>query len=67
MPSLEPFVRWRIPFYVKDDQGVRYIKIDTATREEGAHMYGRLDPLLVGRRVPTRIGDLVRGAVAGPL
>lgn len=35
MPSLEPFVRWRIPFCVKDDQGMRCIKIDTATRVEG--------------------------------
>lgn len=48
-PSLEPIVRWGLPFYVKDGQDVCYIKIDkdfiafgfgevkNPTREEGAH------------------------------
>jgi len=50
-PSLEPVVRWGLPFYVKDGHDVCYIKIDknfiafgfgevkNPTREEGAHMH----------------------------
>lgn len=50
-PSLEPIVRWGLPFYVKDGQDVCYIKPDkdyiafgfgevkNPTVEEGAHMH----------------------------
>ncbi|PRB43398.1 hypothetical protein CQ020_08120 [Arthrobacter sp. MYb23] len=50
-PSLEPIVRWGLPFYVKDGQDVCYIKPDkeyivfgfgevvNPAREEGAHMH----------------------------
>ena len=50
-PSLEPIVRWGLPFYVKDGQDVCYIKMDkdfiafgfgevaNPTVEEGAHMH----------------------------
>lgn len=50
-PSLEPIVRWGLPFYVKDGQDVCYIKPDknyiafgfgeviNPTIEEGAHMH----------------------------
>ena len=50
-PSLEPIVRWGLPFYVKDGQDVCYIKIDkdfiafgfgevkNPTVDEGTHMH----------------------------
>ena len=50
-PSLEPIVRWGLPFYVKDGKDVCYIKPDkdfivfgfgevvNPAREEGAHMH----------------------------
>ncbi|WEV79833.1 DUF1801 domain-containing protein [Janibacter cremeus] len=50
-PSLEPIVRWGLPFYVKDGQDVCYIKPDkeylafgfgevvNPAHEEGAHMH----------------------------
>ncbi len=50
-PSLEPIVRWGLPFYVKDGKDVCYIKVDkdfiafgfgevvNPAREEGAHMH----------------------------
>ncbi|MBM6620533.1 DUF1801 domain-containing protein [Micrococcaceae bacterium RIT802] len=50
-PSLEPIVRWGLPFYVKDGKDVCYIKPDkdfitfgfgevvNPTREEDAHMH----------------------------
>ena len=50
-PSLDPIVRWGLPFYVKDGRDVCYIKIDkdfiafgfgeveNPTVEEGAHMH----------------------------
>lgn len=50
-PSLEPIVRWGIPFYVKDGQDVCYIKVDkdfiafgfgevsSPTRDEGDHLH----------------------------
>lgn len=50
-PSLEPIVRWGLPFYVKDGKDVCYIKVGkdfiafgfgeaiNPTREEGAHMH----------------------------
>jgi len=50
-PSLEPIVRWGLPFYVKDGKDVCYIKIGkdfiafgfgeaiNPAREEGVHMH----------------------------
>ncbi|CAN7333371.1 DUF1801 domain-containing protein [Arthrobacter sp. LjRoot78] len=50
-PSLEPIVRWGLPFYVKDGKDICYIKPDkdfiafgfgevvNPAREEGAHMH----------------------------
>ena len=50
-PSLEPIVRWGLPFYVKDGKDVCYIKPDkdyiafgfaevvSPAREEGAQMH----------------------------
>jgi len=50
-PSLEPIVRWGLPFYVKDGKDVCYIKVDkdylafgfgevvNPAREEGASMH----------------------------
>ena len=50
-PSLEPIVRWGLPFYVKDGKDICYIKADkdylvfgfsevvNPAREEGAHMH----------------------------
>lgn len=50
-PSLEPIVRWGLPFYVKDGKDVCYIKAGkdyiafgfgeaiNPAREEGAHMH----------------------------
>lgn len=50
-PSLEPIVRWGLPFYVKDGQDVCYIKPDkdylvfgfgevvNPAQEGGAHMH----------------------------
>ena len=50
-PSLEPIVRWGLPFYVKDGKDVCYIKPDkdfiafgfgevvNPAHEEGAHMH----------------------------
>lgn len=50
-PSLEPIVRWGLPFYVRDGKDVCYIKPDkdfiafgfgevvNPAREEGAHMH----------------------------
>jgi hypothetical protein len=50
-PSLEPIVRWGLPFYVKDGKDICYIKPDkdfiafgfgevvSPAREEGAHMH----------------------------
>ncbi len=50
-PSLEPIVRWGLPFYVKNGKDICYIKADkdfiafgfgesvNPTREEGAHMH----------------------------
>jgi hypothetical protein len=61
-PSLEPIVRWGLPFYVKDGKDVCYIKPDkefiafgfgevvNPAREDGAgHAPGRVNPHLVGR------------------
>lgn len=50
-PSLQPIVRWGLPFYVKDGKDVCYIKTDKTfiafgfgedvnpAREQGAHMH----------------------------
>lgn len=50
-PSLEPIVRWGLPFYVKDGKDVCYIKVDkdfiafgfgevvNPAREEGTSMH----------------------------
>lgn len=50
-PSLEPVVRWGLPFYVRDGQDICYIKADkdfiafgvgevvNPAREEGVHMH----------------------------
>jgi len=50
-PSLEPIVRWGLPFYVKDGKDVCYIKPDkdflafgfgevvNPTQDEGGHMH----------------------------
>lgn len=75
-PALEPVVRWGIPFYVKDDQDVCYIKTDQSfivfgfgevnnpTVEEGAHMHPVAWTLTsLDEATETRIGALVRKAV----
>jgi hypothetical protein len=61
-PSLEPIVRWGLPFYVKDGKDVCYTKPDKEfiavrvwrgreSRSRGGreHAPGRVDPHLAGR------------------
>ncbi|MGC2241781.1 MAG: DUF1801 domain-containing protein [Acidimicrobiia bacterium] len=74
-PSLEPIVRWGLPFYVKDGQDVCYIKMDkdfiafgfgevkNPTVEEG----GRMHPVAwtltsLDAATEARIGELVKKA-----
>lgn len=74
-PSLEPIVRWGLPFYVKDGQDVCYIKIDedfiafgfgevkNPTVEEGAHMHPVAWTLTsLDAATEARIGALVKKA-----
>jgi hypothetical protein len=74
-PSLEPIVRWGIPFYVKDGQDVCYIKIDkdfiafgfgevkNPTVEEGGHMHPVAWTLTsLDAATEARIGALVEKA-----
>lgn len=74
-PSLEPTVRWGLPFYVKDGQDVCYIKVDkefiafgfgevvNPTQEEGADMHPVAWTLTsLGAATEAKIGDLVKKA-----
>jgi hypothetical protein len=74
-PSLEPIVRWGLPFYVKDGQDVCYIKIDkdfiafgfgevkNPTVEEGADMHPVAWTLTsLDSATEARIGALVKKA-----
>lgn len=76
-PSLEPIVRWGLPFYVKDGKDVCYIKADkefiafgfaevvSPARDEGARMHP-VAWTLTGLDATTeaRIRTLVKKAVA---
>jgi hypothetical protein len=76
-PSLEPIVRWGLPFYVKDGKDVCYIKIgkdfiafgfgegDNPTREEDANMHP-VAWTLTSLDAPTeaKIGALVHKAAS---
>lgn len=76
-PSLEPIVRWGLPFYVKDGKDICYIKPDkdylafgfgevvNPAREEGAHMHP-VAWTLTGLDAATeaRIRELVKKAAA---
>ena len=75
-PSLEPIVRWGLPFYVEDGQDVCYIKVDenyivfgfgevnNPTVAEGAHMHPVAWTLTsLDDATEERIGALVKKAV----
>lgn len=75
-PSLEPIVRWGLPFYVKDGKDVCYIKVDkeyiafgfsevdNPTRDEGGHMHPVAWTVTsLDDATEARIGDLVKKAV----
>ena len=75
-PSLEPIVRWGLPFYVKDGKDVCYIKSDkdfiafgfaealNPAREEGAHMHPVVWTLTaLDAATETRIRALLKKAV----
>ncbi|MFZ0625133.1 MAG: DUF1801 domain-containing protein [Acidimicrobiia bacterium] len=76
-PSLEPIVRWGLPFYVKDGQDVCYIKMDkdfiafgfgevkNPTVEEGGHMHPVAWTLTsLDAATEARIGELVKKAAS---
>ncbi|UKA51646.1 DUF1801 domain-containing protein [Arthrobacter sp. FW305-123] len=76
-PSLEPIVRWGLPFYVKDGQDVCYIKPDkeylvfgfgevvNPAQEEGAHMHPVAWTITsLGEASEARIRRLVEKAVS---
>src|SRR4030095_12235375 len=76
-PSLEPIVRWGLPFYVKDGKDICYIKPDkdfiafgfaevvNPAREEGAHMHPVAWTLTsLDTATETKIRALVKKAVA---
>ena len=76
-PSLEPIVRWGLPFYVRDGQDIRYIKPNrdftafgvgeavNPAREEGAHMHPVAWTLTsLDAATEDRIRSLVERAVA---
>jgi hypothetical protein len=77
-PSLEPIVRWGLPFYTKDGQDICYIKPDkdflafgfgevqNPAYEEGAGMHpGRVDTHFAGRT--NRSHDPYAPRQGGPL
>jgi|SRR5690606_11726544 len=77
-PSLEPVVRWGLPFYVKDGQDICYIKTDkdylafgfgevtNPTVEEGAHMHPVAWTLTsLDDATEARISTLVKKAAGG--
>jgi hypothetical protein len=74
-PSLEPTIRWGLPFYVKNGKDVCYIKIgkdfiafgfgegDNPTRAEDAHMHPVAWTLTsLDASTEARIGALVKKA-----
>jgi len=76
-PSLEPIVRWGLPFYVKDGKDICYIKPDkdfiafgfgevvNPAREEGAHMHPVAWTITsLDAATEARIRALVKKAVA---
>ena len=76
-PSLEPIVRWGLPFYVKDGKDICYIKPDkdfiafgfaevvNPAREEGVDMHPVAWTLTsLGAATETKIRALVKKAVA---
>jgi hypothetical protein len=76
-PSLEPIVRWGLPFYVKDGQDVCYIKIDkdfiafgfgevkNPTRGEDGNMHPVAWTITsLDDATEARIGDLVTKAAS---
>ncbi|MHB8587179.1 MAG: DUF1801 domain-containing protein [Thermoplasmatota archaeon] len=76
-PSLEPIVRWGLPFYRKDGKDVCYIKPDkdfiafgfaevvNPAREESAHMHPVAWTITsLDAATEERIGALVRKAAA---
>lgn len=76
-PSLEPIVRWGLPFYVKDGKDICYIKPDkdylvfgfsevvNPAREDGAHMHPVAWTFTaLGPADEARIRDLVKRAAS---
>lgn len=76
-PSLEPILRWGLPFYVKDGKDICYIKPDkdfiafgfgevvNPAREEGAHMHPVAWTITsLDAATEARISALVQKAVA---
>ena len=76
-PSLEPIVRWGLPFYVKDGKDICYIKVGkdfiafgfgenvNPARAEGAHMHPVAWTLTaMDAATEARIRELVAKAVA---
>ena len=76
-PSLEPILRWGLPFYVKDGRDVCYIKTGkdfiafgfsealNPAREEGSHMHPVVWNLTsLDAATEERMGELIRKAAS---
>jgi hypothetical protein len=76
-PSLEPIVRWGLPFYVKDGKDICYIKTGkdfiafgfgealNPAHEDGAHMHPVVWNITsLDAATETRISELIKKAVA---
>jgi len=76
-PSLEPVVRWGLPFYVRDGKDICYIKTGkdfiafgfgealNPARQEGAHMHPVVWNITsLDGATEARIGELIKKAVA---
>jgi hypothetical protein len=76
-PSLEPIVRWGLPFYVNDGKDICYIKPGkdfiafgfgealNPAREEGVHMHPVVWNITsLDAATEAKIGELIKKAVA---
>ena len=76
-PSLEPIVRWGLPFYVNEGKDICYIKMGkdfiafgfgealNPAREEGAHMHPVVWNITsLDAATEAKLGELIKKAVA---